>query len=748
LPALKIKILTLISGGDVGGAKTHVLSLLQAINQSIEANMICFTEGGFVDDARKMGIPTRVIDSGNIFRDIAKLKAIIAAEHYDIIHAHGSRGNFMATLVKKWAGLPIVSTVHSDYRLDYLGRPLANLGYGSINKIALRRIDYLIGVSGAMTDLLVERGFPADSIFTIYNGIDMSREVTAVPRSEFLKSFNLHYPDDSILVGIGARLNPVKDIATLIRSFAGAAAINPRLRLLIAGDGPEASNLRSLAAELGMSDKIAFLGWVQNMDSFYACLDINTLTSLTETFSYVLTEGARFSLATISSRVGGVTYLIDNGVSGLLFEPGDVDALTEHLTVLAEDEELRGRLGRKLYEKTKRVYSLEATCRTQLDIYQSVLRRHSHRVDKRYGLAICGAYGVGNVGDESILEAILAEIREIDPEIPVYVLSKNPKDTRRKNKVRSVHTFSILSFFRITHKISLYINGGGNLIQDDTSRRSLWFYLYTIMAAKKRGAKVIMYGCGIGPINYAFDMRLSSKIINKYVDVITLREDGSVAELEKMGVTRPEIFLAADPALSLNAAGPDIVDSILFSEGLRTDGNYICFMVRKWPGFEEKIDAFAKAADYVSKRYRITPVFLPIDHQKDVEPSQQISARMETPHHIIKGEYSAGAVTGILSRMWAVVSMRLHGLVFASGHGVPLVGVVYEPKVSAYLRYIGQDNFMELAEVTSSKLISSIDEALKRGRSEDQAKAVARLWEIEKVNRTALEKLMKQKPRE
>jgi polysaccharide pyruvyl transferase CsaB len=737
-----MKILTLISGGDVGGAKTHVLSLLQAINKSVEADLICFTEGDFAEDARRMGISTRVINTGNIFRDISELKAAVKKGKYDIIHSHGSRGNFMATLVKKWAGLPVISTVHSDYRLDYLGRPMAKLVYGNINKIALRHIDYLIGVSGTMTELLVERNFKPDTIFTIYNGIDMSRKTAEVSRRVFLQSYGVDFPDDSIIVGIGARLYPVKDISTLIKGFAKAARDIPELRLLIAGDGPEAPNLKALASELGVRDKVAFLGWVQDMDSFYASLDINTLTSLTETFSYVLTEGARFSLATISSRVGGVTYLIDHGVSGLLFEPGDTETLARHLITLASDSDLRRRFGRKLYEKTKNEYSLEATCRTQLEIYESVMRRYSHKSDKRYGVAICGSYGMGNVGDESILEAILDEIKEIDPEIPIYVLSKRPKETRMKNRVRTVHTFSIPSFFRISYKIGLYINGGGNLIQDDTSRRSLWFYLYTIMSAKRRGAKVIMYGCGIGPINYAFDIKLSSRIINKYVDVITLREDGSVKELEKMGVTRPEILLAADPALSLSSAGPDIVDSIMFSEGLRTGGSYICFMVRKWPGFEEKIADFAAAADYAYAVYGITPVFLPIDQKKDNEPAHQIALKMKCPYHMIKGVYSPGEVTGILSRMKAVVSMRLHGLVFASGHGVPLVGIVYEPKVSAYLRYIGQTNFMELYDLTGDKLKRSIDEALKRGRSEDQAQAVARIWEKEKVNRIALRKLM------
>ena len=301
---MNIKVLTLISGGDVGGAKTHVLSLLKKLNESIKADMICFTEGVFVDDARAMGIPTRVLNSGNIFKDIATLKEIVVSEKYDIIHSHGSRGNFMATAIKRCCGLPLVSTVHSDYRLDYLGRPLANITYGTINKIALRKIDFLIGVSDRTSEILISRGFKPDCVYTIYNGIDMSGEMAVKPRREFLKALGVSFPEDSIFVGIAARLQPVKDVATMIRGFAIAAKKEPRLRLLVAGDGPEEANLKSLAKELGVDDKVAFLGWIKDMNSFYAALDINGLSSLSETFAYALTEGARYALPTVSSDVG------------------------------------------------------------------------------------------------------------------------------------------------------------------------------------------------------------------------------------------------------------------------------------------------------------------------------------------------------------------------------------------------------------------------------------------------------------
>ena len=232
-----MKVITLISGGDSGGAKTHVHSLLQNLSRTIEVTMVCFLEGPFAQEARELGIPTVVLSGRNLLRTYRTLKRMIREGGYQLIHCHGARGNMMGALLRRSTGLPVVTTVHSDYRLDYLGRPLSRLTYGTINTIALRRLDYRIGVSDAMTDLLIKRGFDPDRLFTIYNGIDFTPRTPALSREEYFRSVGLEADGDSVVVGIAARLNPVKDIATLVRGFAKAHRECPSLRLLIAGDG-------------------------------------------------------------------------------------------------------------------------------------------------------------------------------------------------------------------------------------------------------------------------------------------------------------------------------------------------------------------------------------------------------------------------------------------------------------------------------------------------------------------------------
>ncbi len=731
-----MKVIHLISGGDSGGAKTHVLSLLQNLNKTITAQLVCFRDGPFAEEARAMGIPTMICGGNNIPHLRRELAAYIRQGGYQLIHCHGSRANMIGALLRGPTGLPVVSTVHSDYKLDYMGRPFARLTFGAINAWALRHLDYRIGVSDAMVDLLIDRGFPPDRFYAIYNGIDFTPAPSQGDRLAYLRGLGADVDEASVVVGIAARLNPVKDMSTLIRGFAEGHKSCPRLRLVIAGDGEERQKLEDLAKELGVEKEVTFAGWISGgMDRFYSALDVNALTSLSETFPYALTEGARFHLATVATAVGGIPYLIDQDVNGYLFTPGDWQTLGRHLAALGNGDALRREMGEKLYEKASAKFSIQSTVDTQLHIYEEIIRRHNRPKRDRDGVVICGAYGRGNAGDDAILEAILQEMRSIDPDMPITVLTKDPKATRLTYRVRTAGRMDVGTWKKAMRHAGLYINGGGSLIQDVTSRRSLWFYLHNIQAAHKAGCKVQMYGCGIGPVLREQHRKLAASVLNASVDVITLREPDSLKELQSMGVTKPEILLTADPALTLPAASEDEIDSVLLRAGIPTHGKYLCFALRNWKGFEDKAPLFAQAAKYAYETYSLTPVFAAVEKHLDPVAGRLAAAGLDIPHYFLDDAGSAGTIIGALSRMQAVVSMRLHALIFAAGQGIPLAGVVYDPKVSAFLRYIGQENFLDLDALTADALKAMIDCMVSSPISpEAQAAAVQKLRQIEQVN--------------
>lgn len=732
-----MKVIHLISGGDSGGAKTHVHTLLKGLNQFIQADMICFTDGPFVSQARELGVKVDVIKGGNLLSTLKQLKEQILAGGYDVIHCHGARGNLMGSLLTFRCKVPVVTTVHSDPRLDYMGRPAARLTYGTVNELALRRIPNIIGVSHAMGELMVRRGIAKRPPFAIYNGIRFDPAPPRGNRLDYLRSLGVNVEEDSVVVGIAARLNPVKDMSTLVRGFAEAYRSCDKLRLVIAGDGEELDLLKNLAESLGVKDQVTFAGWISGgMDPFYAALDINALTSLSETFPYALTDGTRFRLATVATAVGGIPNLIDHGENGFLFEPKDWKTLGEQLARLGSDEALRREFGQKLYEKASTQFTIEKTIETQISIYRAIK-------SGRRGALICGAYGLGNSGDDAILQAILQQVRTLVPNEDITVLSRNPKETAAAHGVRALHMFNVPGFLRTARRTALYINGGGNLIQDVTSRRSLWYYLYTLRAAKRKGCKVLMYGCGIGPIVHDKNLALTCRTLNENVDVITLRDPDSQRDLEQIGVTKPEIVLTADPALCLPRASDGEIDAVLQQAGIPTDGRYLCFALRQWKGFGDKAPLFAAAARYAYETYGLTPVFLSVENRLDPAANRLAAEGLDIPHYHLDNPGPVNTIIGLLARMEGVVSMRLHALIFAAGQGTPLAGVVYDPKVSAFLRYIGQDVFAELDTLTEQELCAMIDQlAARRSSPEEQTAAVEKLRQLEQGNLEAARKLL------
>ena len=389
-----MKVIHLISGGDTGGAKTHVHSLLQNLSRGMDITLVCFRGGPFAREAAELGIETRVC-SGGFFSALREVRRMIAEEGFELVHTHGSRANLAGAILRSTCGRPVVSTIHSDYRLDYMGRPLAAATYGVLNVLALRRIKYHVGVSDAMRDLLISRRFPRETTFAIYNGLDFSREPKRHDRAAFCARVGANVAPGDIVVGAAARLDPVKDLATLVRGFAAAREGHPELKLIIAGEGPERPALEALAEELGVRGAVTLAGWLDDMEEFYSALDINTLSSLSETFPYALTEGAAYRLPTVASAVGGIPRLIEDGKTGFLFAPGDWEKLGARLAQLASDPGLRERLGAAVHERAAREFSVEATCREQRAVYEEILEREARG---RSGVVICGAYGMATPG--------------------------------------------------------------------------------------------------------------------------------------------------------------------------------------------------------------------------------------------------------------------------------------------------------------------------------------------------------------
>ena len=724
-----MKIMFLTGGGDIGGAKTHILSLAGRLLATHDLRLVAFRDGSFAESARECGIPTAVISRGNIFSDVAELVREYDRQKPQIVHCHGAKANFMGAVLKAARGAVTVTTMHSDYKKDYMHSFFKQISFGFINSRSLRHIDNYITVNRQFADQMIMRGFDPQRIYQIVNGLDFDAPAPKLDRAEYLKSLGLDYKDGDVVCAFAARLTAVKDGETLIRGFAEAARRAPSLKLVIAGDGEERAMLERLAAELGVADSVCFAGWLKSADMLFAASDICVLSSVSEGFPYSIVEGARAKCVIVSTDVGGISTLVTHEKTGMLFAPKDYGALADCLSRLAADAELRGRLSEDVYEKAKREFSLDTMCQIQKSIYQSILKRRAAK--GRNGVIICGAYGRGNAGDDAIQKAIVGQMRQIDPDMSICVMTRRPKEAKLSDRTDAFYIFNIFSFFRRISRASLFINGGGSLIQDATSSRSLYFYLFTLRAAKKRGAGVMMYGCGIGPVSGAKNRKIAAQVINSYVDRITLRDADSMNELAGMGVTVPQISLAADPAIGIKACGQARLREVLEAEGISADDKHLFVSLRSWKQ-ADLCAQIARTCEYAYNKYNMTAVFIAAEHPKDLPVEERTAALIKTPVKVIRNKYPAEVVIGLLGSADAVLAMRLHALIFACGQGVPCAAVSYDIKVDGFMKYVGNPCVLPLQNADEDSLKRLLDSAVANGKSGSEIKQM--LSEKEKAN--------------
>ena len=349
--------------------------------------------------------------------------------------------------------------------------------------------------------------------------------------------------------------------------------------------------------------------------------------------------------------------------------------------------------------------------------YKNLLSFNPYR---QSDVLISGYYGYKNVGDDSLLQAIVKSLKMIKPDINITVLSALPNETSEIYGVQSVNRFNIFKIIRQMKRTKLLISGGGSLMQDVTSTKSLLYYLSIINLAKKCGMKVMVYANGIGPINNLKNRSLSKKILNR-VNIITLRDPESQTELERLGVDKPKINVTTDPAFSIQPSGEKRVEEIFEIEKLDENVKYFAVSVREWKkaevNFELKV---AQLCDYISEKYGMTPLFIPMQYKVDMGETNKITQKMKSKSMLLKNTYNAADLMGIIARCEIVLGMRLHFLIYAISVGVPVLGLSYDTKVESMLSYLQQSYKEDVENLELDKLKADVDEIL---QNKDRIKA-------------------------
>lgn len=377
-----MKILHFISGGDSGGAKTHVLTLLDNLRkQNIDAELLCIMEGIFTEEAKALGIPVKIIPQTKRY-DLSVLKKITAYMNEcgaDLIHCHGARANYIYLMIKGRLKLPVITTLHSDYKLDFKDNWRKQMIYTPINSFALRRFKHILAVTRAFRDMLIDRGFKKDRLSVIYNGLDFNELLPCVNREEFFKSINVPFDPNRKYIGIAARLYAVKGVDVFLKAANIVVKKCDDIDFVILGDGEMWDKCQSYIKENSLTDRVFMAGQITDpiiMNSFYRSIDVNTLTSYSESFPYALLEGARMKKATVATAVGGIPEMIEDSRSGYLVTSGDADMLADRMQRLCENMNLNISMGNAFYERASSLFSAEKMAKTHIEIYTKVIKEY------------------------------------------------------------------------------------------------------------------------------------------------------------------------------------------------------------------------------------------------------------------------------------------------------------------------------------------------------------------------------------
>lgn len=329
-------------------------------------------------------------------------------------------------------------------------------------------------------------------------------------------------------------------------------------------------------------------------------------------------------------------------------------------------------------------------------------------------LLISGYYGFNNAGDEAVLLAILQTLRAKYPEWQPVVLSADPAATARLYGVEAYHRWRWREVLREVSKCAAFISGGGSLLQDVTGRASLFYYLGLIWLAKLCGKPVFIYAQGIGPLLHR-DSRLLVRTTLRRVDGVAVRDEDSARYLATLGLGRP-VEVTADPVFALNPhalADPGSAGELLRRVGLdRSTEPLALINLRELPsryqdrqsGLEQAAKALVSHLTTLGWRVLLLPLHWPHDLAfcRRVEPASVLDTALPLP-----------AILGLFSLADLVVGMRLHALIFAALFHRPLVGLIYDPKVAAFLKQVNAPG-LGLEDLTPEGLVANVMAAWKK----------------------------------
>jgi len=364
-----IKVAHVITRLIRGGAQENTLLTVQGLAAMPGYEAVLITgpglgpEGDMVPDAVESGVEVVVIDSMrraiNPWRDLAAYRALrrwMREHRPDIVHTHSSKAGILGRKAAKDEHVPrIVHTIHGLPFHDY-ERAWVNRFYVALERHAARYTDLIISVADAMTAKAVAAGVaPREKFVTVYSGMNIEPFISGRHDPAAVRS-SLGISHDDLVVGVIARISPLKGHEFIIRAAPRVLERYPALRLLFVGDGHIRSEMEELAREKGVFDRIVWAGLrdYREIPELISAMDLVVHTSLREGLARVLPQALLSGVPVVSYDVDGAREVVVDGETGWLVEPESVDGLSEAVCAVLDDLDAAramAQVGRRICER-------------------------------------------------------------------------------------------------------------------------------------------------------------------------------------------------------------------------------------------------------------------------------------------------------------------------------------------------------------------------------------------------------------
>ena len=743
----KYKILMVLMGLEIGGAETHVVELSKELKKQGYDIIVASNGGVYEKELAEAGIRhfQAPLNERNLFkmaRSYFLLKKVIKKEKVDIVHSHARIPSFVCGLLKKRMkdGFTFVTSAHWVFYTGMGLKYISNWG------------QKVVAVSDDIREYLMENyRVRYDDIFVTINGIDTEKFSPDTDQTKIREEFGLK-KEEPTLVYV-SRMDESRALVArqLIALGPKLAKAIPGLRMLIVGGGDVYEELAEKTKEANAAigrECITMTG---------GRTDINELVSVGDVFVGVSRAALEAMAAEKPVIVAG-----NEGYIGLFgreklelaqennFCCRGCEMSSEELLFrdvvhafngLTEEERRKmGAYGREVIFEYYSVTKMAGDC---VEAYHAAYKE-THV--PQYHVVMSGYYGFNNTGDEAIMLSMHKNIQQLGDNYHITVLSNKPEETREKYGIEAVYRFGVRDVFHAIRKSDVLLSGGGSLLQDSTSTRSLMYYLSITVMAKMLRKKVMLYANGIGPVSGKRNRRLVKQVVNK-ADLITLREENSYEELLSMGVNPKKCFVTADPVFTMDGISREEAKDLLAAEGVPMDKPVVVVSVRNWKDMDKFIGRFAELCDTIVEKYDRNIVFLGMQMPNDMTVSEKVRRKMKQEAYILKGNYSPYEVMGIISQADFILSMRLHTLIFAARQRVPLIGFIYDPKIEYYLEKLDMPSGGKLKEFDKEETLALVDEMIhnKQVFIDKLEKKEAELEKMAHRNEKYLAKLLEKK---